>query len=146
MLFCGQLLIKQIVISQELLLRFISNFHQVLVLTRAFQKYYGLLSDFLLTSGFFAFLSKFKPYSAQQRAISFMKYQKSGMKDILFRNFEHFWCLNVVLLFQCFNMCCMYHVRISLNRDIHRILKVVSIFKNAAALLYLEIQGIQRIP
>ena len=33
---------------------------------------------------------------------------------MLFRNLEHFWCLNVVLLFECFNMGRMYHVRISL--------------------------------
>ena len=70
--------------SQELLLRFISSFQHVSVLLRAFQKYYGLSRDSLLTSIFFAFLSKFKPYSTLQRAIFFMKYQKAGKKDILF--------------------------------------------------------------
>ena len=71
-------------VSKELLLRFISSFHHVLVLIRAFQKYYGLSRDFLLTSAFCGFLWKFKLYSTSQRAISFMKYQKTSMKDILF--------------------------------------------------------------
>ena len=69
--------------SKELLVRFISSFH-VLVLIRAFQKYYGLSRYFLLTSAFFAFLSKFKPYSTSQRAISFMKYKNAGIKYIFF--------------------------------------------------------------
>ena len=69
-------------VSKELLLRFISSFHHVLVLIRAFQKYYDLSRDFLLTSTFYAFLWKFKLYS--KRAISFMKYQKTDMEDILF--------------------------------------------------------------
>ena len=73
---------KAEILSKELLLRFISSFHYVLVLIRAFQKYYDLSRDFLLTSAFYAFLWKFKLYS--KRAISFMKYQKTDMKDILF--------------------------------------------------------------
>ena len=73
---------KKEFISKELLLQFISSFHYVLVLIRAFQKYYDLSRDFLLTSAFYAFLWKFKLYS--KRAISFMKYQKTDMKDILF--------------------------------------------------------------
>ena len=71
-------------VSKELLLRFISSFHHVLILIRAFQKHYGLSRDYLLTSAFYAFLWKFKLYSMSQRAISFMKYQKTGIKDILF--------------------------------------------------------------
>ena len=49
-------------VSKELLLRFISSFQHVLVLIRAFRKYYGLSRDFLLTPAFDAFLSKFKIY------------------------------------------------------------------------------------
>ena len=68
-------------VSKELLLRFISSFHHVLVLIRAFQKYYGLSRYFLLKSAFYAFLWKFKLYSTSERAISFIKYQKAGVKD-----------------------------------------------------------------
>ena len=50
-------------VSKELLHRFISSFHHVLVLIRAFEKYYGFSRDFLLTSAFYAFSSKFKLYS-----------------------------------------------------------------------------------
>ena len=49
-------------LSKELLLRFISSFHHVFLI-RAFQKYYGLSRDFLLTSAFYVFLWKFKLYS-----------------------------------------------------------------------------------
>ena len=68
-------------VSKELLLRFISSFHDVLVLIRTFQEYYGLSREYLLTSAFYVFLWKFKLYSTSYRAISFMKYQKTGMKD-----------------------------------------------------------------
>ena len=62
----------------------ISNFHHVLVLISTFEKYYGLSRNYFLTSAFFAFSEKFKPYSRSWRAVSNMKYQKPGMKDILF--------------------------------------------------------------
>ena len=50
-------------VSKDFLIQFISSFHRVLVLTRAFQKYYGLSRDFLMTSAFYAFSWKFKLYS-----------------------------------------------------------------------------------
>ena len=93
MLFYGQLLIKHKLLYLKnyyfdlllpIITPIISNFQHVLVLIRAFQKYYGLSRYFLLTSAFFAFLSKLKPYSRSYRAISFMKYYKTGIKDILF--------------------------------------------------------------
>ena len=62
----------------------ISNFHHVLVLISTFEKYYGLSRNYFLMSAFFAFSEKFKPYSRSWRAVSNMKYQKPGMKDILF--------------------------------------------------------------
>ena len=66
MLFYGQLLTKRKLLYlnnyySDLLLpiitRIISNFHHVLVLIRAFQKYYDLLRDILPISAFFALLS-----------------------------------------------------------------------------------------
>ena len=50
-------------VSKELLLQFISSFHDVLVLIRTFQEYYGLSRERLLMSAFYAFLWKFKLYS-----------------------------------------------------------------------------------
>ena len=70
--------------TRELLLQFISNFQNMLILIRVFQKYYALSSDLLLKSAVFAFLSKIKPYSTSYRETSFRKYQKICIKHISF--------------------------------------------------------------
>ena len=48
-------------VSKELLLRFI-KFSQCVSFDKSIQKYYGLSSDFLLRSAFYAFLWRFKLY------------------------------------------------------------------------------------
>ena len=50
-------------VSKELLLSVVSSFRHVLVLITAFQIYYGMSCEFLLTSAVYAFLWKFKLYS-----------------------------------------------------------------------------------
>ena len=71
-LFYGQLLIKHKLLYFQIITLIILNFHHVLVLISTFEKYYGLSHNY------------FKPYSRSWRAVSKMKYQKPGMKDILF--------------------------------------------------------------